>query len=96
MLPGNLSGVVQERGGDCVGGAFGECGEAFGGVVALRGEHSSGEVPDRILWEEANLDYEAYVEAAQQLVANRLAEGHTSDFATLKATPKGMNLAGGV
>jgi hypothetical protein len=68
----------------------------LGRVVALRGEHSSGDVPDRILWEEAKLDYEAYVEAAQQLVANKLAESHTSDFATLKATPKGIRLVEGV
>ena len=65
-------------------------------VVALTRKYPSGEVPDRILWEEAKLDYEAYVEAAQQLVANELADRHTSDFATLKATPKGMKWARGV
>jgi predicted Zn-dependent protease with MMP-like domain len=68
----------------------------LGRVVASRGEHSSGEGPDRILWEEAKLDYEAYVEAAKQLVANKLAESYTSDFASLHATPEGMKRARGV
>jgi hypothetical protein len=63
-------------------------------VVALAGEYPRGEVPDRILWEGAELNPDAYYDAAEQLVAHKLAESSQgTDFAVLKATPKGMQLA---
>ncbi len=67
-------------------------------VVALRRKYSDGYVPDRILWEAAKIGPAAYDGAAEELIANRLAEtqSQTSDPATLKATPKGMQLARGV
>jgi hypothetical protein len=48
-------------------------------VVALGEDHSDGWVVDRILWEAAELDYDAYVDAADQLFENQLVErGPTS------------------
>ncbi len=58
-------------------------------VVSLGSEYPGGEVPDEDLWRAAEFDYEAYVEAAQELVGWGLVEIHTSDFATLKATLEG-------
>jgi hypothetical protein len=46
----------------------------FGQVVALGEEHSDRWVVDRILWEAAKLDYEAYVDAAEHLFENQLVE----------------------
>jgi hypothetical protein len=70
----------------------------LGRAVALRGEYSNGYVPDRILWEAAEIGPVAYDGAAAELIANKLVEtqAQTSDPATLKATPKGMRLARGV
>ncbi len=65
-------------------------------VVASGRKYSDGYVPDRILWEAAKIGPAAYDGAAEELIANRLAESQTSDPATLKATPKGMQLARGV
>jgi hypothetical protein len=62
-------------------------------VVALRGEHSGGWVVDRILWEAADLKPDLYYDAAEQLLENQLVEREGTDFAKLKATPKGMKLA---
>ncbi len=62
-------------------------------VVALGEEHSDGWVVDRLLWEAAELDYEAYVDAAVQLFENQLVEREGTDFAKLKATPDGVRLA---
>jgi hypothetical protein len=65
-------------------------------VMALRREYPDGYVPDHVLWEAAELDPVAYDDAAKELVANNLAEGHTSDPAVLRLRPKGMKLAGGI
>ena len=62
-------------------------------VVALRRKYSDGYVPDHVLWEAAELGPAAYDNAANELVANNLAESHTSDPAVLRSTPKGMQLA---
>jgi len=64
----------------------------LGRVVLLGREHLGGEVPGRILWEAAKMNYDAYVAAVEELVGLGLAETHTSDFATLKPTPEGMAL----
>ena len=98
LLYAKLSEAVQERGEDRVGSAFGECGEAFeaacgfdfeGGVFGRVGSglHSVGGSGDRPV---------AYDPANEELIAKKLAEKHTSDPATLKATRKGMKLAGEV
>jgi hypothetical protein len=65
-------------------------------VMALRREYPNGYVPDHILWEAAELDPVAYDDAAKELVANKLAEGHTSDPAVLRLRPKGTKLIGGI
>jgi hypothetical protein len=65
-------------------------------VVDLREQHSDGYVPDDILWQAAEIGPVAYDDAAEELTARNLAESHTSDPAILRATPKGMRLAGGV
>jgi hypothetical protein len=65
-------------------------------VVALRGNHSGGWVPDDILWEAAEIGPLAYDDAAKELIANQLAESHTSDRATLRTTPRGIRLATGL
>jgi RIO-like serine/threonine protein kinase len=62
-------------------------------VVALRRKYSDGYIPDHILWEAANLDPDPYYDAAEQLLGNQLVKRQGKDFATLKATPKGMQLA---
>ena len=64
----------------------------LGRVVVLAEQHPGVEVPDEDLWRVAEFDYEAYVEAAQELVGWGLVESHTSDFATLKATPEGIEM----
>jgi hypothetical protein len=40
----------------------------LGRVATLGGEQPGALVPDRILWEAAQLDYDEYVEAAAELV----------------------------
>jgi hypothetical protein len=48
-------------------------------------------VPDDVLWPAANLSYEEYVDAADELVVGGLAESQAdgSDFPFLRATPEG-------
>ena len=58
-------------------------------VVDLAEEYPRGEVPDRVLWEEPDDDYEEYIEAAKRLEDEGLVERGTSDYATLRATEKG-------
>ena len=41
-------------------------------VVALRGKHSGGWVPDRILWEAAKIGPVAYDPAAEELIKKGL------------------------
>ncbi len=62
-----------------------------GRVVILGGEYPGGLVRDSSLWEAADLKYEAYVDAAAELVEKGLAEtiAEASDFPALKATPEG-------
>ncbi len=64
----------------------------LGRLVVLEGQHPRGEVPDRILWEAAELDYEVYVDAAAELVAKGYAENPSGgrDYPFLKATPEGL------
>jgi hypothetical protein len=67
-------------------------------LVALTGKYPGGYVPDRILLETVDIDPKAYDDAAQELIANQLAETQVqiSDPSSLKPTPKGMRLARGV
>ena len=65
-------------------------------VVTLGRDHQGAEVPDRMLWEAANLDPDAYYDAAEQLFEAQLVEREGSDFAKLKATVKGMRPARGL
>ena len=58
-------------------------------VVDLAEEYPSGEVPDRVLWEEPGDNYEEYIEAAKRLEGEGLVERGTSDYSTLRATEKG-------
>ena len=63
------------------------------GSLVFLGENSpEGVVQDNTLWQAAGLDYEAYVDAARELVDEGDAENPTnaSDFPSLTATPKGM------
>jgi hypothetical protein len=46
----------------------------LGRVVILGGEYPGGVVQDSTLWEAADLKYEAYVDAAAELVEKGLAE----------------------
>ena len=63
----------------------------LGRVVILGGEYPGGLVQGSILWEAADLKYEAYLDAAAELVEKGLAESlaDASDFPGLKATPAG-------
>jgi hypothetical protein len=64
----------------------------LGRVVALGEEYPDRWVPDDILWPAANLSYEEYVDAADELVVGGLAESqaHASEFPFLRATPEGV------
>ena len=70
----------------------------LGRVVILGGEYPGGLVQDSILWEAANLKYEAYVDAAAELVDKGLAESlaDASEFPALKATPEGTERVRGI
>jgi hypothetical protein len=62
-------------------------------LVALKEEDSEGWVVDRILWKAADLKPDPCYDAAEQLLENQLVERQGTDFAALKATPKGIKLA---
>ncbi len=64
-------------------------------ALVLRREYPDGWVPDEILWEAAELAYERYVVAAEELVEWGLAESQGSDYAALRATPEGIDMVPG-
>jgi hypothetical protein len=63
----------------------------LGRIVALGEEYPDRWVPDDVLWSAANLSYEEYVDAADELVVGGLAESQAdaSEFPFLRATPEG-------
>ncbi len=67
-------------------------------VVILGGEYPGGLVQDSLLWEAASLKYEAYLDAAAELVEKGLAESlaDASYFPALKATPAGTERIRGI
>ena len=67
-------------------------------VVVLGQESPEGFVQDSDLWEAANLKYEAYVDAAAELVEKGLAESipDASAFPALKATREGSERIRGI
>jgi Mn-dependent DtxR family transcriptional regulator len=65
-------------------------------VVALRERYSDWYVPDYILWQALKVDPDTYYDAAKELYDKGLVERQGTDFAALKATPKGMRWVRGV
>ena len=64
----------------------------LGKLVALgQKREADAYVEDEVLWDAANLSYEEYVDAADELVVGGLAESkaNASDFPFLRATPEG-------
>ena len=63
----------------------------LGKVVVLGEEYPGGVVQDSLLWQAASLKYEAYVDAAAELVEKGLAKSlaNASYFPALKATNEG-------
>jgi hypothetical protein len=64
-------------------------------VVALGEDYLERWVPDDILWEAAKFNPDTYYDAAEELYAKNLVEREGTDFALLRATSEGMNLARG-
>jgi hypothetical protein len=60
-------------------------------VVVLGEASPDGYVADEVLWDAANLSYEEYVDAADELVKSGFAESKAdaSEFPSLRATPEG-------
>ncbi len=73
----------------------------LGWLVEQEGEYPGG-VPDHILMDRLDVEfgphpenYNRYVDAAAALVMRGQAESHTSDYASLKATPAGRRMIRG-
>ena len=63
----------------------------LGRLVVLGEERLGGEVKDVDLLKEVELDYDAYVDAAKELIDAGLAVSDDSDLYFLKATPEGTD-----